>query len=120
MSKDDWPELSYEDAKETYKTIHLWTQIVGKIKLLKLPWINHSWHITLLVTPLGLTAGDLSDNGTHFQISFNFLPHRLQILTSNNQEKEFSLKSLSVVSFYNQIRSVLKDLGNYHRIFGTR
>lgn len=111
MSKDDWPELSYEDAKETYKTVHLWTQIVGKIKLAKLPWINHSWHVTLLVTPLGLTTGDLADNGTHFQINFNFLQHRLQILTSKNQEKEFSLKSLSVASFYNQIRSALIDFG---------
>ncbi len=47
MKKEVWPELSYDKAKETYETIHLWTQIVGKIKLVKLPWINHSWHITL-------------------------------------------------------------------------
>lgn len=111
MKGENWPELSFEEAKETYETIHLWTQIAGKIKLAKLPWINHSWHITLLVTPSGLTTGNIPANEKHFQINFDFLQHRLQIVTSKNEEQTFDLKSFSVASFYNNTLSVLKDLG---------
>ena len=111
MKKEVWPELSYEKAKETYETIHLWTQIVGKIKLVKLPWINHSWHITLFVTPLGLTTGDILGNDKHFQINFDFLQHHLQIITSKKEEQIFDLQSLSVASFYNNILTTLKAFG---------
>lgn len=111
MKSESWPELSYEKAKETYETIHLWTQIAGKIKLVKLPWINHSWHVTLFVTPSGLTTGDIPANEKHFQIDFDFLQHRLQIITSKKEEHAFDLKSLSVASCYHKTLAVLKDLG---------
>lgn len=111
MKKEVWPELSYAHAKETYETIHLWTQIVGKIKLSKLPWINHSWHVTLTVTPFGLTTGNLPANDQHFQINFNFLKHHLQIITSRNQEQLFDLQSLSVATFYNHILTALNKFG---------
>jgi hypothetical protein len=111
MKKEALPELSYDIAKETYETIHLWTQIVGKIKLSKLPWINHSWHVTLFVTPYGLTTGDIPGNDNHFQINFNFLQRHLQIITSKNQEHIFDLQSLSVASFYNNILTALNKFG---------
>jgi hypothetical protein len=111
MRKENWPELSYEKAKQTYETIHLWTQVAGKIKLTKLPWINHSWHVTLFVTPFGLTTGDIPGNGKHFQINFDFLRHRLQIITSKKEEQVFDLKSLSVASCYKHTLTTLKKFG---------
>jgi hypothetical protein len=109
MTKENWPELSFEKAKKTYETIHLWTQIAGKIKLAKLPWINHSWHVTLFVTPFGLTTGDIPANNKHFQINFDFLQHRLQIITSKKEEKIFELASLSVASCYQHILTTLLE-----------
>jgi hypothetical protein len=104
-----WPQLSYEEAKETYHTLHLWTQIVGKIKSGSLPWINHSWHVTLMVTPTGLTTGDLPAAGKHFQINFDFLDHQLQIVTSSGENRSFDLANLSVAEFYNKILVALKE-----------
>jgi len=110
-NKGIWPELSFEEGKETYQTIHLWTQIVGKIKLAKMPWINHSWHVALMVTPVGLTTGDLPSNGKHFQIDIDFLNHQLEIITSQNEVRKFNLMSLSVGAFYRNILASLKELG---------
>jgi hypothetical protein len=106
-----WPELSFEEAKETYQTIHLWTQIAGKVKLTQLPWINHSWHVTLAVTPFGLTTGDLPAPHQHFQINFDFIKHQLQILTSRGEEKVFALAELSVAAYYRNILTALSELG---------
>jgi hypothetical protein len=111
MKKDIWPELPYEQAKDTYETIHMWTQIVGKIKLAKLPWLNHSWHVTLKVSPYGLTTGDIPGGEKHFQINFNFLHHQLEIYTSTNEEQSFDLTSLSVSSCYHALLNTLKNWG---------
>ncbi|WP_262674321.1 DUF5996 family protein [Gillisia mitskevichiae] len=81
MKKENWPVLSYQDAKRTYETIHLWTQIAGKVKLTQMPWINHSWHTTLFVNPRGLTTGDIPSENKHFQINFDFIDHELQVIT---------------------------------------
>ena len=110
MNKEIWPELNFKEGKETYETIHLWTQIVGKIKLSRLPWMNHSWHVTLLVTPSGLTTGDLPDIEKHFQINFNFRKHELQIITSKDESRNFSLPGLSVAGFYRKMISTLSEL----------
>jgi hypothetical protein len=106
----NWPRLSYEAAKETYATLHLFTQIVGKIRLGKLPWINHSWHVTLLVTPFGLTTSDITANDQHFQIDLNFTEHQLIILTSTGQSRRFSLAGISVADFYHKIMEALGEL----------
>jgi hypothetical protein len=110
MKQENWPELSFEKGNETYQTIHLWTQIAGKIKLAKMPWINHSWHTTLIVTPFGLSTGDIPDINKHFQINFDFLKHQLQIITSDKEERVFQLSGMSVASCYSNILSALKDL----------
>ena len=110
MKQETWPELSFEKGNETYQTIQLWTQISGKVKLSKMPWINHSWHVTLFVTPFGLTTGDIPDFQKHFQINFDFLNHQLQIITSNSEERVFNLSGLSVAGYYRNILDALKDL----------
>ncbi len=110
MKRENWPELSFKDAKETYETIHLWTQIAGKIKLAHMPWTNHSWHVTLFVTPEGLSTGDIPSPEKHFQINFDFLRHRLQIITSKNEREELDLPTLSVATCYLETLSALQQL----------
>ena len=76
-SRTAWPELPTEEWRETNATLHLWTQIVGKIRLKKSPWLNHSWHVALYVTPRGLTTSPVPDGTRTFQIDFDFIDHRL-------------------------------------------
>ncbi|MBS1689831.1 MAG: hypothetical protein JSS96_13970, partial [Bacteroidetes bacterium] len=85
--KNMWPVLSYEKAKDTYDTLHMCTQIVGKVKLALLPWVNHSWHVTLHITPTGLTTHTMPYEGKHFQVDFNFIVHELEISTSLGEKK---------------------------------
>lgn len=109
--KTSWPALSYPDARETYLTWHLWTQIIGKIKLRKMPWTNHSWHVTLQVTPTGLTTGTLPDETKPFQIDFDVLNHQLLISTTGGESRRFDLPGLSVADFYHQVLGNLQELG---------
>ncbi len=97
------PTLIYADAKDTYDTLHLWTQIVGKIKVAKLPWINHSWHVTLIVTPTGLSSSHIPDGERHFEISFDFCQHLLVIVTRNGDRRQFPLEPMPVADFYQRV-----------------
>lgn len=109
--KTTWPELSFKEAQKTYETIHLWTQIAGKIRLVKTPWINHSWHTTLYVTPCGFTTSDIADQEQHFQLDFDFIHHQLQLTTSAGEVRSIGLKGLSVAGFYQQILDALREVG---------
>ena len=106
----EWPELSYGEAKDTYETLHLWTQIIGKIKLRKLPWINHSWHVTLTVTPTGLTTSGLMLEDKHFQIDFDLVQHKLKVITDSRLTRMFDLQGLSVAQFYENVLRALNEL----------
>lgn len=105
-----WPVLSYEKGKKTFDTLHMWTQIVGKIKLATLPWINHSWHVTLHITPSGLSTLNLPYNDQHFQIEFDFVEHQLKVSTSRGELRQFGLNENSVADFYRKIFELLHDL----------
>ena len=76
-SQIPWPELPTAAWRDTYATLHLWTQIVGKIRLAKAPWLNHSWHVALYVTARGLTTSPIPDGARTFQIDFDFIDHAL-------------------------------------------
>jgi hypothetical protein len=108
--KKAWPILSYQDARDTYETWQLWTQIIGKIKLAKLPWTNHSWHVTFQVTPTGLTTLSLPDEQQSFQIDFDLIHHRLLITTQSGENRQFGLEGLSVADFYNKVLQALDEL----------
>lgn len=108
--KPQWPVLSYQKGKATYDTLHMCTQIVGKIKLAVMPWVNHSWHITLHVTLTGLSTRTMYYNGRDFQIDFDFVDHRLIIKTGEGQEKHFRLHGISVAAFYKNIFEKLHEL----------
>ena len=108
--QQEWPVLSYEKGKDTYDTLHLWTQIVGKIKLAVLPWVNHSWHVTLHITPYGLTTQTMPYQDQNFQIDFDFIEHRLKITTSKGELRQFDLHGISIADFYKKIFELLVDL----------
>ncbi|WGQ10966.1 DUF5996 family protein [Pedobacter gandavensis] len=105
-----WPLLSYEKGKSTYETLQLWSQIVGKIKLAVLPWVNHSWHITLHITVTGLTTQSMRFDDRDFQIDFDFIAHLLKITTSKGEYRQFDLHGISVADFYNKIFALLNEL----------
>lgn len=106
-----WPALQYENLKETITTVQLWTQIVGKIRLVRTPWLNHSWHVTLYVSARGLTTGSIpSDNGV-FQIDFDFIVHELIIRSSTGREERIGLFPRTVASFYKEVFEKLLSMG---------
>jgi hypothetical protein len=111
FSKTRWPELPTAAWRDTYATLHLWTQIIGKIRLTKAPWLNHSWHVTLYVTPRGLTTSPVPDGTRTFQIDFDFIDHVLRISTSDGAQREFALAGKSVAGFYAATMAALAELG---------
>jgi hypothetical protein len=101
------PTAAWHDS---YATLHLWTQIVGKIRLTRTPWLNHSWHVALYVTPRGLTTSPVPDGTRTFQIDFDFIDHFLRISTSDGAERRFTLPGKSVASFYAATMVTLTEL----------
>jgi hypothetical protein len=106
-----WPELPTAAWRETCETLHLWTQIVGKIRLTRTPWLNHSWHVALYVTARGLTTSPIPDGNRTFQIDFDFIDHVLQISTSDGATRQFGLAGQSVAGFYAKVMADLAELG---------
>ena len=83
--KNKWPILNFDELKDTIATVQLFTQIVGKVRLTKMPWLNHSWHVTLYISPFGLTTGSIPYQNGVFQIDFNFISHKLIISTKTGK-----------------------------------
>jgi len=110
-SQDPWPELPTAAWRESYETLHLWTQIIGKIRLARTPWLNHSWHVALYVTARGLTTSPVPDGPRTFQIDLDFIDHALRISTSDGAQRHFALAGQSVASFYAAIMADLAALG---------
>ncbi|TWC00437.1 hypothetical protein FBZ93_105234 [Bradyrhizobium macuxiense] len=109
--KTRWPELPTAAWRDSSATLQLFTQIAGKIRLAKSPWLNHSWHVTLYVTARGLTTSPIPDGDRTFQIDFDFVDHMLRISTSDGTERQLALAGQSVASFYAATMTNLKDLG---------
>ena len=106
-----WPaELPLTEWKDTYDTLHRWTQIVGKIRLALTPQVNHWWNSTLYITPHGLTTSSMYYNGRPLQIDFDFISHLLLIITTDNPTKTIPLRPCSVAEFYENIITALRSL----------
>ncbi len=114
-----WPELSYAEQKETCETLHLWLQVLGKIKLAKLPWVNHSWHVALTVTAQGITTGNIPHDQDHVQLDLDLVAHQLVLLTSSGRTERFGLAGNSVADFYNTTMALLAGSGIRVRIHRT-
>jgi Family of unknown function (DUF5996) len=108
---DGWPELPYAAWKDTCDTLHLWTQIVGKIRLVQTPWLNHSWHVALYVTARGLTTSPIPYNERAFQIDFDFIDHVLLVRTSEGNVRQLPLAPMSVARFYSELFTAMAELG---------
>ena len=106
-----WPELPYEAWKDTSATLHMWLQIVGKIRLAQSPWVNHQWHVTLYVTPRGLTTSSIPHGTRAFQIDFDFIDHRAVICTSDGATRSLPLAPQAVSAFYRKLMTAMDELG---------
>ena len=115
---EPWPSLPLDAWSETYATLHLWTQIVGKIRLAQSPWVNHSWHVTLYVTARGLTTSPITYGTRTFQIDFDFIDHRLTIQSSDGGTAGFSLQPQSVAAFYARLMAEMGKLQLHVSISG--
>lgn len=105
-----WPVLDYNSWKETLKTVHQWTQIVGKIRLKYMPWQNHSWHTALYVTARGLSTGSMPYKDGIFEIEFDFEHHQLIISSTFNENEIVGLFPRTVADFHRELFNKLKKL----------
>jgi Family of unknown function (DUF5996) len=111
MQGTAWPELRLEAWKDTYATLHMWTQIVGKVRLALSPRINHWWEVALYVNAVGLTTSAIPYKQLVFEIQFNFLEHKLTIAICDGQQRVLQLRAQSVAAFYAEFMSALHSLG---------
>jgi hypothetical protein len=106
----DWPSLRVDDWTETRDALHLWTQVIGKVKLAKTPMINHWWNVTFVVTPRGLSSGAVPDGYRLFQMDFDFIDSQLEITDINGRRAAVPLREMSVADFYAQTLEALAEL----------
>jgi hypothetical protein len=109
--REAWPDLPYAAWRDTCETLRRWTQIVGKIRLAKTPWLNHSWHVALYVTARGLTTSPIPDGARSFQIDFDFIDHVLRIAASDGAQRQLPLVAQSVAAFYAAVMGALAEIG---------
>jgi hypothetical protein len=111
MTTESWPALAYDAWKDTYETVHLWAQIVGKIALAQAPKLNHSWGIAFRVTPRGLTTLTLPHGNRSFTIEFDFIDHALVIRTSEGMVRSLPLGPRTVADVYRDLMDSLRAMG---------
>ena len=116
-SPSDWPDLPLADWADTCATLHLWTQVVGKIRLAHAPMVNHWWQVPMYVTCRGLTTSPIPYDGRCFQIDFDFLDHVLKLQTSRGEIETIVLGPRTVADFYTEIMGRLRGLGLETRIW---
>jgi hypothetical protein len=117
--EEAWPALPLESWSDTCATLHMWVQIVGKIRLTLSPWINHSWSTTLYVTASGLTTTPIPHGDRTFQIDFDFLTHELAIQASDGRADRLPLEPQSVAAFYRRLMDEMESLDlhvNIHKM----
>ncbi len=109
-ASNQWAPLPFAEWKDTAITLHMWTQIVGKIRLTLSPWTNHSWHVTLYVTSRGLTTSPIPHGTSTFEIRFDFIDHELRILKSDGAVRVFKLRPQPVAKFYREVMNALAEM----------
>ena len=111
MSNNTWPELVFEDWQDTLATLHMWTQIVGKIRLELTPLVNHWWNVPLYVSARGLTTSPMTYQDRIFEIEFDFIDHTLRIQCSDGSLATLDLRPQTVADFYEEVLDALHGLG---------
>ncbi len=112
-----WPPLPFPEWQDTCATLHMWTQVVGKIRLALAPMVNHWWQVPLYITSTGLTTSLVPYGSRCFQIDFDFCRHALVITTNDELRSEFPFAPYSVAEFYDRTMEVLRNLGIEVRIW---
>jgi len=115
----DWPALAYEDWADTAATLHMWTQIVGKVRMALTPAVNHWWHVPLYVTARGLTTSPIPVGTRNVELTFDFLARRLAVECSDGRTEAVALRPVSVAVFYRETMAALERLGVKVRIWTT-
>jgi hypothetical protein len=118
-SAEVWPSLPLQAWQETYATLHMETQIVGKIRSALTPRINHWWNVTLYVSSCGLTTSPIPYGSGSFEITFDFLRHRLLVETTWGESRSLALAPRPVAEFYRELMASLADLGIQVSIWTT-
>ena len=108
---DAWPELPYAAWADTAATLHLWTQIIGKMRLALTPWVNHGWQVPLYVSARGLATSPMPFGAEVLELEFDLIRHRLLARTSRGAERSFALEPQSVAAFYARALELLAALG---------
>jgi hypothetical protein len=111
MTNDTWPVLRFEEWQDTLATLHMWTQVVGKIRLAQTPLVNHWWNVPLYVSARGLTTTAIPYRDRIFEIEFDFIDQQLRLDCSDGTTKTLALRPQSVAAFYAEVMSALRDLG---------
>ena len=119
FKKNSWPSLPLSEWKDTYETLHRWTQIVGKVRLALEPFVNHWWNSTLYLTSRGLTTSSMSYEDIQLQIDFDFIDHVLIIQTSEGITKKIPLEPRPVANMFQEIMSILGDIDIFIPIWTT-
>jgi hypothetical protein len=110
-ASETWPRLDFADWTDTCATLHLWAQVVGKIRLKLAPMVNHWWQATFYVTARGLTTSAMPYRDLYLQIDFDFLDHQLALRTSDGREERFALAAMAVADFHSEVMRRLRALG---------
>jgi hypothetical protein len=116
--RNSWVALPYADWAETCQALHLWSQIVGKYRLAHTPWVNHSWHATLYVTPRGLTTGPIPDGNLPITLTFDFYDHAV-IGETPGMRESMRLTAMSVADFLERTTALVGRLGGRMNIHGV-
>ncbi len=117
MKHSQWPALPYEAWKDTYETLHMWMQIVGKIRLARMPWLNHCWQVTFYPTARGLTTGPMPYGEEHLQLDFDFIEP--VVLEDSERRHSFPLHSMSVAEFHSAVIEMLSQARHPVHFNGT-
>ncbi len=117
--REAWPALPYAELRDTYATLHLWTQVAGKVRLACTPWLNHSWHVPLYLTARGLTTSPIFHGERSFSIDFDFIDHVLVVADSEGARRNVALEPRSVADFYAAVMAALAELSLPVRIHET-
>jgi len=107
---NDWPELKFAEWQDTLATLHMWTQVIGKIRLKQTPLVNHWWNVPLYVSARGLTTTAMPYEDRYFEIEFDFIDHKLRIECSDGALQTLALRPQSVADFYAEVMAALREL----------
>lgn len=116
--RDTWPNIPYAQWRETCGALHLYAQIVGKYRLARTPWINHSWHATFYVNGRGLTTGPVPEAGRTVEVQFDLVAHQVEGRSSDGRSAAFALEPMSVALFHARFLALLEGVGATAKLNG--